>query len=64
MINLIHQDDAIGVILKVIKNLNKENLIFNAVTPFHPSKKEYYSKIADQKNKRVVRFMTLKFAEK
>ena len=57
VINLIHQDDAIGVILKVIKNLNKENLIFNAVTPFHPSKKKYYSKIADQKNILPPRFL-------
>ena len=49
LINLIHQKDALGIIVKVINNLNSENEIFNAVTPFHPSKKDYYSKIADQK---------------
>ena len=50
LINLIHQEDALGIILKVIKKLNTENIIINAVTPFHPSKKEYYSKIARLKN--------------
>jgi len=49
LINLIHQVDALGIILKVIKNFNNNILIINAVTPFHPSKKEYYTKIADQK---------------
>ena len=49
LINLIHQKDALGIIVKVINTLNSENEIFNAVTPFHPSKKDYYSKIADQK---------------
>jgi len=49
LINLIHQVDALGIILKMIKNLNNNALIFNAVTPFHPSKKEYYTKIANQK---------------
>lgn len=50
LINLIHQDDALGIILKVIKVFNTENMILNAVTPFHPSKKDYYSKIANLKN--------------
>lgn len=50
LINLIHQDDALGIILIVIENLNTKNIVYNAVTPFHPSKKEYYSKIAFTKN--------------
>ena len=49
LINLINQKDALGIIVKVINTLNIENEIFNAVTPFHPSKKDYYSRIADQK---------------
>lgn len=44
-VNLIHQDDCIGIILKIMEqNLWHETL--NAVTPFHPSRKEYYTKKA------------------
>ncbi|MES2575530.1 MAG: SDR family oxidoreductase [Bacteroidota bacterium] len=44
-INLIHQEDCIGIILKIIKhNFWTETL--NAVTPFHPSRKEYYTQKA------------------
>ncbi|MDG2371741.1 MAG: SDR family NAD(P)-dependent oxidoreductase [Flavobacteriaceae bacterium] len=49
LINLIHQVDALGIILKAIKNFDNNTLILNAVTPFHPSKKDYYLKIANQK---------------
>jgi nucleoside-diphosphate-sugar epimerase len=44
-INLIHQDDCIGIIQKIIE-LNSWNETFNAVTPFHPSRKEYYTQKA------------------
>lgn len=44
-INLIHQDDCIGIILRILK-LNSWNETFNAVTPFHPSRKEYYTQKA------------------
>jgi nucleoside-diphosphate-sugar epimerase len=44
-INLIHQADCIGIILKIIE-LNSWNETFNAVTPFHPSRKEYYTQKA------------------
>ncbi|HSN47930.1 MAG TPA: hypothetical protein VLR29_04135, partial [Flavobacterium sp.] len=44
-INLIHQDDCIGIILKIIEQ-NSWNETFNAVTPFHPSRKEYYTQKA------------------
>jgi nucleoside-diphosphate-sugar epimerase len=44
-INLIHQEDCIGIILKIIE-LNCWNETFNAVTPFHPSRKEYYTQKA------------------
>jgi len=53
-INLIHQEDCIGIILKIIeKGLRQAqtdnevwNETFNAVTPFHPSRKEYYTQKA------------------
>jgi nucleoside-diphosphate-sugar epimerase len=41
-INIIHQRDCIGIILKIIE-LHSWNETFNAVTPFHPSRKEYYT---------------------
>lgn len=44
-INLIHQDDCIDIIMEILK-LNSWNETFNAVTPFHPSRKEYYTKKA------------------
>lgn len=44
-INLIHQQDCIRIILKIIEK-DTWNQIFNAVAPFHPSRKEYYNKKA------------------
>jgi nucleoside-diphosphate-sugar epimerase len=44
-INLIHQDDCIGIIMEIIE-LHSWNETFNAVTPFHPSRKEYYTQKA------------------
>jgi nucleoside-diphosphate-sugar epimerase len=51
-INLIHQDDCIGIITTIIdKRLdhfeNSDfNATFNGVNPFHPSRKEYYTQKA------------------
>ncbi len=44
-INLIHQEDCIGIILEILQQ-NSWNETFNAVTPFHPSRKEYYTQKA------------------
>lgn len=44
-INLIHQEDCIGIVLEIIES-NSWNETFNAVTPFHPSRKEYYTQKA------------------
>ncbi len=44
-INLIHQTDCIGIIETIIEQ-NCFNEIFNAVAPFHPTRKEYYSQKA------------------
>jgi nucleoside-diphosphate-sugar epimerase len=44
-INLIHQEDCIGIILGILE-LDSWNETFNAVTPFHPSRKEYYTQKA------------------
>ena len=48
-INLIHQEDCIGIILKII-NRNFWGETFNAVAPFHPSREEYYSQKAKEYN--------------
>ena len=48
-INLIHQEDCIGIILKIIE-LNCWGKTFNAAAPFHPTRKEYYSQKAIEFN--------------
>jgi nucleoside-diphosphate-sugar epimerase len=49
-INLIHQDDCIGIILEILRQAHNDNLerneTFNAVAPFHPSRQEYYTQKA------------------
>jgi hypothetical protein len=44
-INLIQQKDCIGIIEKIIGK-NAWGEIFNAAAPFHPTRKEYYTKKA------------------
>ena len=46
-INLIHQEDCIGIISEILKQ-NCWNETFNAVAPNHPTRKNYYSKKAKQ----------------
>lgn len=48
-VNLIHQNDCIGIILKIIEK-ESWNELFNAVAPFHPSRKEYYTQKATELN--------------
>lgn len=44
-INLIHLQDCIGIILKIIET-NSWDITLNAVAPFHPSRKIYYTQKA------------------
>lgn len=44
-INFIHQKDAVAILLQILENW-KGDQTFNAVTPFHPSRKEYYEQMA------------------
>ena len=46
-INLIHQEDCIGIILKIIDS-NFWSETFNAVAPFHPSREAYYTQKAKE----------------
>jgi len=48
-INLIHQVDCIGIILKILET-NTWGTTLNAVTPFHPTRKEYYTHKALEHN--------------
>ncbi|TRX36724.1 Rossmann-fold NAD(P)-binding domain-containing protein [Flavobacterium restrictum] len=44
-INLIHQDDCIGIVLKILET-NSWGNTFNAVSPFHPTREAYYTQKA------------------
>jgi nucleoside-diphosphate-sugar epimerase len=46
-INLIHREDCIGIIEKII-GMNSWNEVYNAVAPYHPSRKEYYTQKAQE----------------
>ena len=48
-INLIHQEDCIGIILKIIES-NCWGETFNSVAPFHPSREAYYTQKAKEYN--------------
>ena len=48
-INLIHQDDCIRIILKIIES-NCWGETFNAVAPFHPSREAYYTQKVKEYN--------------
>lgn len=53
-INLIHQEDCIGIILEILRQAQNDKLVwsqtFNAVAPFHPTRKEYYTQKAKEWN--------------
>ncbi len=48
-INLIHQEDCIGIILKVLEE-EAWGTIINAVSPKHPDREHYYTEVANLKN--------------
>ena len=48
-VNLIHLEDCIHIIFTILKK-GYWNEIFNAVYPFHPTKKEYYTQEAKKRN--------------
>lgn len=54
-INLIHQDDCIGIILKIIE-ADYWNETFNAVAPSHPSRELYYTQKAVDLNLALPKF--------
>lgn len=48
-INLIHQDDCIGIIIKIVETKTWGEIL-NAVTPHHPSREQYYTQKAVELN--------------
>ena len=46
-INFIHQEDCIGIILKIITT-DSWNEIYNGVSPFHPTRENYYTQKATE----------------
>ena len=60
-INLIHQSDCIGIIKSIIEQ-ECWNETFNAVAPFHPSRKDYYTEKAAQFNLPIPEFETGKIS--
>ena len=57
-INLIHQDDCIGIIEKIIA-LNSWDETYNAVAPFHPTRQKYYTQKAIELNLALPKFAAL-----
>jgi nucleoside-diphosphate-sugar epimerase len=65
-INLIHQQDCIGILLEILRvseisgqhDKLERNETFNAVTPFHPSRKDYYTQKATELNLNLPEFNT------
>jgi nucleoside-diphosphate-sugar epimerase len=56
-INLIHRQDCIGIILKIIQK-DCWDETFNAAAPFHPDRKKYYSQKAIETGLAVPKFNT------
>ena len=56
-INYIHLEDCIGIILSIIKK-NKWGKIYLGVTPFHPTKKNYFDNLCEKKNINKLTFST------
>lgn len=54
-INLIHQEDCISIIVSIITK-NIWNEVFNAVAPFHPTRKEYYTVKANESGLQLPQF--------
>lgn len=58
-VNLIHQNDCIGVIQEII-NQFKWKEVFNAVAPFHPTRSAYYTQKAIDLNLALPKFSSEK----
>ena len=48
-VNLVHQEDCIKAVLKIMEK-EKDNSVWNVVFPEHPSKQDYYTRIAKSRD--------------
>ena len=62
-INFIHQEDCIGIILKIIAT-DSWNEIYNGVSPFHPTRETYYTQKAKELSLPLPQFDTFKLSNK
>jgi len=62
-INFIHIDDSINIIFQIIDKFH-ENEIYNCVSPFHPTRKKYYTSVAKLKGLNIPTFQGEKKNEK
>lgn len=51
-VNLIHRIDCVRIVMEIIQQ-KKYDMIFNAASPSHPSKKEYYQRICQEMGLRI-----------
>jgi nucleoside-diphosphate-sugar epimerase len=64
-VNLIHQDDAVGILVKIIEHREKlSGEIFNASSDIHPTRKELYTAAAKEMNLPVPQFIDEKHVTK
>ena len=54
-VNLVHQEDCLNAIFKLIE-MKKDNSVWNVVYPDHPTKKDYYNRIAKERDLEVPQF--------
>lgn len=54
-VNLIHEHDVSRFLLKMLKD-DSINGVYNLVSPQHPSRKEYYSEVAERLNLKSIEF--------
>lgn len=58
-VNLIHLEDCIGIILKIVQN-QAWDTTFNAVAPEHPTREAFYHKKAQEMNLPIPKFVSEK----
>ncbi|MFK7049698.1 hypothetical protein FLACOL_02355 [Flavobacterium columnare] len=62
-VNLIHQKEALSIIEKIVNRNNSDKIwgmTLNAVAPFHPTRREYYTKKAIEKKLEIPKFVNSK----
>ena len=56
-VNLIHQQDVVSAILKILSK-NIRNELFNICYPEHPTRKDFYESAADKLFSKKIKFLS------